>query len=74
MDVGVEPGSRVELLANLAFNWGNFTLDFGYNLFAKEAENVMSHMRELETKHRYSNWEPYSYNKCCFLGHNIIIF
>lgn len=39
-DVGVEPGSRVEALADLAFNWGNFTFDFGYNLFAKEAENV----------------------------------
>jgi len=40
MPVGVEPGSQVELLAGLAFNWGNFTFDAGYNLFAKEKESV----------------------------------
>lgn len=39
-DVGVEPGSRVEALASMAFNWGNFTFDAGYNLFAKERECV----------------------------------
>jgi len=39
-DVGVAPGSRVELLANLAFNWGRLTFDAGYNLFAKEAECI----------------------------------
>ena len=39
-DVGVAPGSRCEGLANLAFNWCSFTLDCGYNFFAKEAECV----------------------------------
>ena len=39
-DVGVEPGSQFEGLLNLAFNWGSFTFDVGYNLFAREAENV----------------------------------
>ncbi|MBU1007547.1 hypothetical protein KKA53_00505 [Candidatus Dependentiae bacterium] len=39
--VGVEPGSQLELLASFAFNWGNFTFDLGYNLFAKERESVM---------------------------------
>lgn len=39
-DVGVEPGSRIEVLADLAFNWCNFTFDLGYNLFAKEKESV----------------------------------
>jgi len=39
-DVGVEPGSQVEVLADLAMNWGDFTLDIGYNLFAKERECV----------------------------------
>jgi len=38
--VGVDPGSQVEVLAALSFNWSNYTFDVGYNLFAKERESV----------------------------------
>jgi hypothetical protein len=40
-DVTVRPGWQVEAIAQLAFNWCDFTLDLGYNLFAKERESVM---------------------------------
>jgi hypothetical protein len=40
-DVGVRPGWQVEGLANMVFNWNDFTFDLGYNLFAKERESVM---------------------------------
>ena len=40
-DVTVRPGWQVEGVANLAFNWKDFTFDLGYNLFAKERESVM---------------------------------
>ncbi|MCK4517916.1 hypothetical protein KAT92_04010 [Candidatus Babeliales bacterium] len=40
-DVGVDPGSQLEVLASLAFNHKGFTFDLGYNLFAKEGESVM---------------------------------
>jgi hypothetical protein len=40
-DVGVRPGWQVEGLANMVFNWSDFTFDLGYNLFAKERESVM---------------------------------
>jgi hypothetical protein len=39
-DVSVEPGSRVEALANFTFNCRKWTIDFGYNFFAKEHEAV----------------------------------
>ena len=39
-DVMVRPGWQLEGLANMAFNWGNFTLDLGYNLYASERESV----------------------------------
>ena len=40
-DVGVDPGSQLEALASLAFNYKSFTFDLGYNLFVKEGESVM---------------------------------
>lgn len=39
-DVGVAPGSRVEVLASFAYNHGNWAFDLGYNGFAKEAECI----------------------------------
>ncbi len=38
--VDVRPGSQLEGNVMFAYNNGNFSLDFGYNLFWKEAERV----------------------------------
>ncbi|MFA5074713.1 MAG: hypothetical protein WC436_01265 [Candidatus Babeliales bacterium] len=39
-DVKVTPGLEFEGMAAFAFNTKNFTLDLGYNIFAKEGENA----------------------------------
>ena len=39
-DVYVVPGGQFDGIAGLVFNWGNFTIDLGYNFFAKEKEEV----------------------------------
>lgn len=39
-DMRVTPGSHFESITQLAFKWRKFTVDFGYNLFLKVAENV----------------------------------
>ena len=40
-EVGVHPGSMFEGLASFCLNWGKFSWDLGYNLFAKEGESIM---------------------------------
>lgn len=40
LDVDVKPGSQIDGTVSLAYTNGGFTLDFGYNLFWKEAESV----------------------------------
>lgn len=40
LKVDVKPGSMLEGNVTFAYNNGGFTLDFGYNLFWKEAEKV----------------------------------
>jgi|GEM_PF-458684 hypothetical protein len=39
-DVNVTPGNQVNGIVNLAFNWGNWTIDLGYELYAQEEEKV----------------------------------
>ncbi|MBT4936008.1 hypothetical protein HON15_04530, partial [Candidatus Woesearchaeota archaeon] len=39
-DVEVRPGMQIDLLLQMAFNWGNFKFDAGYEFFAKEKEDV----------------------------------
>ncbi len=36
----VTPGSQVDMIAAFNFNWCGFTMDLGYNLFARESEEV----------------------------------
>ena len=38
--VDVEPGSQVDALLGIAYHWDNFIFDIGYNLFARESEDV----------------------------------
>ena len=39
-EVGVHPSSMFEGLASFCMNWGKFSWDLGYNLFAKGCESV----------------------------------
>jgi hypothetical protein len=39
-DMKVTPGSHFDGIVQLAFNYDNWTFDLGYNLFAKEQEDV----------------------------------
>ncbi|MBD3231924.1 hypothetical protein GF322_04665, partial [Candidatus Dependentiae bacterium] len=39
-DIKVTPGSVFDGIANMAFNYKDFVFDIGYNLYAREAENV----------------------------------
>ena len=39
-DLKVTPGSHFDGIVQFAFNYDNWTFDLGYNLFAKEAEDV----------------------------------
>jgi hypothetical protein len=39
-NIKVTPGSHFDGIVQLAFNYQNWTFDLGYNLFAKESENV----------------------------------
>ena len=38
----VTPGSQIEGLANVAYNYGGFNFDLGYNMFWREKEHVHS--------------------------------
>ncbi|MCK4651026.1 hypothetical protein KAT08_02500 [Candidatus Babeliales bacterium] len=39
-DLDVEPGSQLDAILAFAYNNGGFTIDLGYNLFWKDAEDV----------------------------------
>lgn len=39
-DHNVTPGSMVNMVANFALNWDAFMVDFGYNLYFRDAEQV----------------------------------
>ena len=39
-NVDVTPGSEVDALIGLAYTWDDWTLDIGYNIYARESEDI----------------------------------
>lgn len=55
LDVNVKAGSQINGIVSFAYNNGGLTLDFGYNLFWKEAENVSIKSSWTENKYGISS-------------------
>lgn len=56
-DLRITPGSQIDAIAQLAFNWGKFTFDVGYNIFAKQTEHLS--LKNPWSDHTYAqaDWE-----------------
>lgn len=55
-DFDVTPGSQFDGMIDLAFNWGNWTFDLGYNVFAKEQEDVDWTGDEINNIYAVAGW------------------
>ncbi|MCK4517729.1 hypothetical protein KAT92_03065, partial [Candidatus Babeliales bacterium] len=62
-DFDVTPGSQFDGMIDLAFNWGNWTFDLGYNLFAKEQEDIDWTGAEINNIYAVSSWGYDTANK-----------
>ena len=40
IDVDVTPGSQINAMIDLTFNWGNWSIDLGYELYGQDQERV----------------------------------